>query len=68
MEHQSPARSREAPDNAWLIAYAPAERPQVALAIFIRCGTSGGRACSGVAKAVFERYFARYGVQDTGHP
>ena len=52
----------EAPDHAWLIAYAPADKPRVAMAIFIRCGTSGGRACSGVALAVLERYFTRYGA------
>lgn len=53
------------PDHAWLIGYAPAQRPTVCFAIFIFGGTSGGRACSGVAKQVLETYFTRYGA--TGH-
>lgn len=46
------------PNHAWLIGYAPADNPEVAFAIFIYSGTSGGRACSGVAKRVLEHYFA----------
>ncbi|MBA3684444.1 MAG: hypothetical protein H0W72_04300 [Planctomycetes bacterium] len=53
------------PDHAWLIGYAPADRPTVAFGIFIHSGTSGGRACSAVAKKVLEAYFAKYGRQ--GH-
>lgn len=49
------------PDHAWLIGYAPADEPKVAFAIFIHSGTSGGRACSGVAKQVLETYFGKYG-------
>ena len=48
------------PDHAWLIGYAPADTPQVAFAIFVFGGTSGGRACSGIAKRVLEAYFERY--------
>ncbi|MFW5859284.1 MAG: penicillin-binding transpeptidase domain-containing protein [Planctomycetota bacterium] len=47
------------PNHAWLVGYAPADQPEVAFAIFIRCGYSGGRACSGVAKRLLETYFAR---------
>jgi len=49
------------PDHAQLIGYAPADNPTIAFAIFIHSGTSGGRACSGVAKHVLEAYFAKYG-------
>lgn len=45
------------PNHAWLIAYAPAEDPEVALAIYIHAaGASGGRACSGVAKRILDRW------------
>lgn len=57
--------SREAgttPDHAWLVGYAPARRPRVAFACFVHSGTSGGRACTGVVKAVLEAYFAKYGA------
>lgn len=53
-------------DHAWLIGYAPAERPTVAFAVFIWNGTFGGKACVPVAKRVLERYFAKYGRE--GHP
>ena len=54
------------PDHAWLIGYAPADRPTVAFAVFIHSGTFGGKACVPVAKRVLERYFAKYGHE--GHP
>lgn len=53
------------PDHAWLIGYAPADNPVIAFAIFIHSGTSGGRACSPVAKKLLEAYFTRYGRE--GH-
>ena len=49
------------PDHAFLIGYAPAENPTVVFSIFIHSGTSGGRACTGVAKKVLETYFRKYG-------
>jgi penicillin-binding protein 2 len=57
--------SGKTPSHAWLIGYAPADAPVVAFAVFIHSGTSGGRACSPMAKRVLEAYFARYGK--TGH-
>ena len=66
-EWGSPA-TREAgltPDHAWMIGYAPADRPVVAFACFIHSGTFGGKACTPVVKRVLERYFAKYGR--TGH-
>jgi penicillin-binding protein 2 len=61
--NKDPARF---PDHAWLIGYAPADRPTVAFACFIHSGTFGGKACVPVAKRVLERYFAKYGKD--GHP
>ena len=61
-------KAHKNPDHSWLIGYAPAEQPVVAFAIFIHSGTSGGRACSGVAKKVLEAYFGKYGrTGHTGH-
>jgi penicillin-binding protein 2 len=53
-------------DHAWLIGYAPADRPTVAFAVFIHSGTFGGKACVPIAKRILERYFAKYGRD--GHP
>jgi penicillin-binding protein 2 len=58
------AASREAgrtPDHAWMIGYAPADRPTVAFACFVHAGTFGGQACTPIVKRVLETYFAKYG-------
>ena len=48
----------DTPDNAWLIGYAPADKPRVAFAIYLHAsGLSGGRGCTGVAREVLRRYF-----------
>jgi len=59
-------KSGRTEDHGWLIGYAPAERPTIAFAVFIRNGTFGGKSCVPVAKRVLERYFAKYGRE--GHP
>lgn len=53
------------PDHAWMIGYAPADRPTVAFACFIYAGTSGGGATTGVVKRMLECYFTKYGRE--GH-
>lgn len=64
------AASRErglTPDHAWLIGYAPADRPTVAFACFIHAGTSGGGATTGVVKRLLECYFTKYGREGHAH-
>jgi penicillin-binding protein 2 len=53
------------PDHAWLMGYAPADKPVICFAIFIHSGISGGRACTAAVRHVLEPYFERYGPQ--GH-
>ena len=48
------------PSHGWLIGYAPVDNPRVAFAAFVYGGTSGGRSCTGIAKAVLETYFTKY--------
>ena len=43
-------------DHAWYIAYAPAEHPQIALAVLVENGGFGAQAAAPVARAVFD-YF-----------
>ncbi len=65
------AESRAAgrtPDHAWLIGYAPADRPVVAFACFIHSGTFGGSACTPVVKRILERYFRKYGREGHREP
>ncbi|MHC5067601.1 MAG: peptidoglycan D,D-transpeptidase FtsI family protein [Planctomycetota bacterium] len=48
------------PDNAWLMGYAPADRPQVAFCIYIyAAGVGGGSACTAVAKEVLDAWFRK---------
>ncbi len=43
-------------DHAWFVSYAPAENPQIAIAILIEHGGGGGAAAAPVAKIVAEKY------------
>jgi penicillin-binding protein 2 len=43
-------------DHAWFIAYAPAERPQIAVAVIVEHGGHGGAAAAPVARKVIEEF------------
>lgn len=43
-------------DHAWYIAYAPADKPTIALAVMLENGGFGGTAAAPIAKAVFDYY------------
>jgi len=43
-------------DHAWFVAYAPAENPEIAVAVLVEHGGHGGSAAAPLAKAVIERY------------
>jgi len=44
-------------DHALFIAFAPAERPRVALALVIENGGSGGKIAAPIARRIFDYYF-----------
>jgi len=44
--------------HALFVAYAPAEDPQIAIAVVVEHGQHGGSAAGPIAKAILERYFA----------
>jgi penicillin-binding protein 2 len=48
-------------DHAWYIAYAPADRPRIALAVLVENGGFGAQAAAPVARAVFDYFLL--GVQ-----
>lgn len=48
---------REFRDHALFVAYAPAERPQVAVAVVVEHGGHGGSAAAPVARAILRKYF-----------
>ncbi|MFZ6017902.1 MAG: penicillin-binding protein 2 [Nitrospirota bacterium] len=49
----SPERFR---DHAWFVAFAPVEKPEVALAVFVEHGGHGGGAAAPIAKKAIEGY------------
>lgn len=51
-------------DNASLVCYAPAEDPQIALAIYVENGAVGGKLAN-IAMKVFDQYFSQTGKYET---
>jgi penicillin-binding protein 2 len=43
-------------DHAWFIAYAPADKPTIALAVLVENGGFGAQAAAPIARKVLERY------------
>ncbi len=52
-EHKVDERLR---DHAWYIAYAPADAPQIALAVLVENGGFGAQAAAPIARQVFDYY------------
>ncbi len=62
--------AHEKTTHAWFAGYAPREAPQVAIAVIIEHGGSGGRVAAPVAKKVFEALMddpAGYLTRDAAH-
>jgi penicillin-binding protein 2 len=43
-------------DHAWYIAYAPADKPRIALAVLVENGGHGGTTAAPIARKVFDYY------------
>ncbi len=46
------------PTNAWFIAFAPYDDPEIAVCVFVQNGHSGGAAAAPIAKNIIENFFA----------
>ncbi|MGL5003972.1 MAG: penicillin-binding protein 2, partial [Casimicrobium sp.] len=44
-------------DHAWYMAYAPLEKPQIALAVFVENGGFGAKAAAPIARKVMDAFF-----------
>lgn len=51
-----PSRDNQ-PNHAWFMAFAPAHNPQVAVAVLIEYGMSGGRTAGPIARDILEHIF-----------
>ncbi|GJL77722.1 MAG: penicillin-binding protein 2 [Nitrospinaceae bacterium] len=47
-------------DHAWFVAFAPYEKPEIAVAVLVEHGGHGGASAAPVAKKVMEAYFKHY--------
>ena len=45
-------------DHAWFIAFAPADKPEIAVAVLVEHGGHGGAAAAPIAKKIIEKYAA----------
>jgi peptidoglycan glycosyltransferase len=45
--------------HAWFVCYAPAENPEIALAVVVEHGGGGGAVAAPIAREILETYFAR---------
>jgi cell division protein FtsI/penicillin-binding protein 2 len=49
--------SRELMPHGWFVAFAPADRPRIALAVLVEHGGSGGGAAAPVARQILAHFF-----------
>ncbi|TAG72003.1 MAG: hypothetical protein EAZ24_12730, partial [Burkholderiales bacterium] len=54
VESQVDERSR---DHSWYITFAPLDKPQIAMAVFVENGGFGARAAAPIARKVLDAYF-----------
>jgi penicillin-binding protein 2 len=53
-------------DHAWFVAYAPAEDPEIAVAVLVEHGGGGGAVAAPLAKMVIEKYVSLKSVTGDG--
>jgi penicillin-binding protein 2 len=53
-------------DHAWFVAYAPAENPEIAVAVLVEHGGRGGAVAAPLAKMVIEKYVSLKSVGANG--
>jgi cell division protein FtsI/penicillin-binding protein 2 len=51
------AQGPRADDDAWFVAFAPYENPEIAVAVVVEGGGGGGSTAAPVAQAVIKAYF-----------
>ena len=50
-------------DHAWFVAFAPYEKPEIAVAVLVEHGGHGGTTAAPIAKNIFKKYFQLYPPQ-----
>ena len=47
-------------DHAWFVAFAPYEKPEIAVAVLVEHGGHGGTAAAPIAQKILKKYFQLY--------
>jgi penicillin-binding protein 2 len=58
------AENPQGVDHAWMVAYAPAENPELAVAVIVENGGGGGTNSVPIAREIFKKYFNIYEETD----
>ena len=53
-------------DHAWFVAFAPEDKPSIAVAVFVEHGGHGSTSAAPIAKRIIEGYFKNKGMKDRG--
>jgi penicillin-binding protein 2 len=53
-------RPAELENHAWFVSFAPADRPELVVVVFVEHGASGSGGAAPIARALYEEYFARH--------
>jgi penicillin-binding protein 2 len=51
------AQNPQGEDHAWFVSYAPADDPEIALAVLVENGGGGGAVAVPIGRAIYEAYF-----------
>jgi penicillin-binding protein 2 len=56
------------PDNSMYVGFAPADKPEVAIAVIVEGGGFGSVSAAPIAQEVFRTYFQKQGFKPTNKP
>ncbi|MDR1942487.1 MAG: penicillin-binding protein 2 [Endomicrobium sp.] len=59
------AQNPQGEDHAWFVSYAPADDPEIALAVIVENGGGGGLNAVPIAKRIYETYFEIMPAEET---
>lgn len=65
---QQDVGSRSRVENAVFIAYAPADKPKLAVAVVVPDGGFGAYGAAPIARKIFDAYDEKFGLDGTPHP
>ena len=65
-EYKKEEIAEEFQDHALFIAFAPVERPQIALAIIVENGGGGSKTAAPIARKMLDHYMLEQGLMEKG--